>query len=116
MIPYDLVATKMNFWYTSLKNNWPDKAEKIKKEIEQEIDMMEENQDVLIYYSLLEFRHKLQLDYLYSHPGDLDSRFKEFRELRETRDLEGMLEYYYYFFSGMYHFRQKALTTCIELL
>lgn len=109
MIPYDLVATKMNFWYTSLKNNWPDKAEKIKKEIEQEIDMMEENQDVLIYYSLLEFRHKLQLDYLYSHPGDLDSRFKEFRELRETRDLEGMLEYYYYFFSGMYHFRQKAL-------
>ncbi|WP_268313826.1 Rap family tetratricopeptide repeat protein [Bacillus haynesii] len=109
VIPYDLVTTKMNFWYTALKNNWTYEAEKIKNEVKEEIDSMEENQDALIYYSLLDFRHKLQLDYMCSSGGDLDSRFEEFRKLRKLKNLEGMLEYYYNFFAGMYHFRQKEL-------
>ncbi|NPC90790.1 RapH N-terminal domain-containing protein [Bacillus sp. WMMC1349] len=110
IIPYDLVATKMNFWYNSLKNNWIEKAEITKKEVRQLLDNMEENQDVLIYYSLLEFRHKLQLDYLCAGSGgSLEERFEEFREIREKNNLEGMLDYYYHFFSGMYHFRQKEL-------
>ncbi|MEC3606264.1 tetratricopeptide repeat protein [Bacillus glycinifermentans] len=110
VIPYDLVATKMNFWYKALVNNWPDKAEKTKNEVRAIIDSMEENQDALIYYSLLEFRHQLQLDYLSSGAGgDLESRFREFQALRQTKTLEGMLEYYYNFFAGMYHFRQKEL-------
>ncbi|MFN2747288.1 MULTISPECIES: Rap family tetratricopeptide repeat protein [Bacillus] len=110
VIPYDLVAIKMNFWYKTLKQNWPHEAEETKKEIEKLIDQMEQNQEVLIYYSLLEFRHRLQFDYLRSGAeGDLDSRYKKFREIRTTNDLEGMLEYYYHFFAGMYHFRQKEL-------
>ncbi|WP_253907584.1 tetratricopeptide repeat protein [Bacillus sp. WMMC1349] len=109
-IPYDLVATKMNFWYNSLKNNWIHKAEETKEEVRELLENMEENQDVLVYYSLLEFRHKLQLDYLYADSGsDLEERFKEFKRIRERNKLEGMLEYYYQFFSGMYHFRQKEL-------
>ncbi|MFT0804196.1 tetratricopeptide repeat protein, partial [Bacillus swezeyi] len=65
VIPYDLVATKMNFWYSRIKNNDIGNAEKVRREIQREINQMEENQDVLIYYSLLEFRHKLMLAYIY---------------------------------------------------
>ncbi|MDI5789614.1 hypothetical protein PO124_17790 [Bacillus licheniformis] len=43
---------------------------------------MEENQDVLVYYNLLKFRHNLQFDYMYSDPGgNLDARFDEFKKL-----------------------------------
>ncbi|NUJ17362.1 tetratricopeptide repeat protein [Bacillus glycinifermentans] len=105
----------MNFWYRALKNNWPEKAEQMRKEIKEEIEVMEENQDALIYYSLLDFRHKLQLDYLCSgEGGDLNSRFEEFKKIRDENKLEGMLEYYYQFFAGMYHFRQKELILALN--
>ncbi|MCY8713141.1 tetratricopeptide repeat protein [Bacillus haynesii] len=115
VIPYDLVATKMNFWYTALKNNWSGKAEDTRKEVERELEQMEENQDVLVYYNLLLFRHNLQLDYMYSTPGvNLISRFDEFKKIRDHNNLEGMLEYYYHFFAGMYHFRQKELILALN--
>ncbi|MDA1474985.1 Rap family tetratricopeptide repeat protein [Bacillus changyiensis] len=115
VIPYDLVATKMNFWYTSLKNNWIGKAEETKKEVKQLLDNMEENQDALIYYSLLEFRHKLQFDFLSaSSGGSLEERFEKFREIRKKKKLEGMLDYYYHFFTGMYYFRQRELIHALD--
>ncbi|UBF35088.1 hypothetical protein K9N56_11530 [Bacillus sp. PM8313] len=48
-----------------MKNNRRAAAEKAKEEVEQEIAMMEENQDALVYFSLLEFRHQLMLGELY---------------------------------------------------
>ncbi|MFP3879306.1 tetratricopeptide repeat protein, partial [Bacillus paralicheniformis] len=111
VIPYDLVATKMNYWYVALKNDWVDEAEKMKSEVKQEIAIMEENQDVLIYFSLLEFRHKLMLDYICPEAAkDIQVHYEELREkTKGGRNLNGMLEYYYYFFTAMYHFRQKEL-------
>ncbi|MEC1087779.1 tetratricopeptide repeat protein, partial [Bacillus paralicheniformis] len=80
----------------ALKNNWPGQAEDTRKEVEKEIAQMEENQDVLVYYNLLKFRHNLQFDYMYSDPGaNLDARFDEFKKIRDQNNLEGMLEYYY---------------------
>ncbi|MEH6872651.1 tetratricopeptide repeat protein, partial [Bacillus safensis] len=49
-IPYDLVSTRLNFWYTAIKNNLINEAKEIKSEVEQLIMNMEENQDVLLYY------------------------------------------------------------------
>ncbi|MEC1441714.1 tetratricopeptide repeat protein [Bacillus sonorensis] len=115
VIPYDLVATKMNFWYTALKNNWPGRAEDTRKEVERELERMEQNQDVVVYYNLLLFRHNLQFDYMYSDlGGNLASRFEEFTKIRDQNNLEGMLEYYYHFFAGMYHFRQKELILALN--
>ncbi|NPC91262.1 RapH N-terminal domain-containing protein [Bacillus sp. WMMC1349] len=54
----------MNFWYNSLKNHWIRKAKETKKEVRELLINMKKNQDVLVYYSLLKSRHKLQLDYL----------------------------------------------------
>ncbi|MGU9546316.1 response regulator aspartate phosphatase, partial [Bacillus cereus] len=78
VIPYDLVATKMNYWYNCIKNNRSAAAEKAKAEVEQEIKVMEENQDALVYFSLLEFRHQLMLEELY--PGSeikIDKHYKK---------------------------------------
>ncbi|MFN2747238.1 MULTISPECIES: response regulator aspartate phosphatase [unclassified Bacillus (in: firmicutes)] len=111
VIPYDLVATKMNQWYTALKNNWSAIAERVKEEVKQELERMEENQDALVYYSLLVFRHELMLDYLYPDTDrDIEKHYKELKENVGSKNLNGMLEYYYHYFMGMYYFRQKELS------
>ncbi|MFC9414094.1 tetratricopeptide repeat protein, partial [Bacillus velezensis] len=72
---------------------------------------MEENQDVLLYFSLLEFRHKLMLAYMYPNAiKDIEKNYGELKEYEGHGNLTGMLEYYYYFFMGMFYFRQKELT------
>ncbi len=58
------VGLKINEWYYHIQRfNVPD-AEAYKEEIKSMLDHMEENQDLLLYFSLMEFRHKLMLDYL----------------------------------------------------
>lgn len=65
-IPYDLVTKKLNEWYTSIKNDQVEQAEIIKTEVEKELLNLEENQDALLYYQLLEFRHEIMLSYMKS--------------------------------------------------
>ncbi|MEM5022239.1 response regulator aspartate phosphatase RapI [Bacillus subtilis] len=114
-IPYDLVTKKLNEWYTSIKNDQVEKAEIIKTEVEKELLNMEENQDALLYYQLLEFRHEIMLSYMESKEiDDLNSAYETIKEIEEQGQLTGMLEYYYYFFKGMYEFRRKELTTAIS--
>ena len=115
MIPYDWVATKMNHWYIALKNNWIKKAEEMKEQVEKEIEVMEENQDAVVYYQLLKFRHGLMLDYLCPDGmRDIDKQYEDLKVVRENEKLTGMLEYYYNFFAGMYHFREKELILAMK--
>ncbi|WNV80284.1 tetratricopeptide repeat protein [Bacillus atrophaeus] len=114
-IPYDLVTKKLNAWYTSINNDQVEKAERIKKEVEAELVNMEENQDALLYYKLLEFRHEIMLSYMESKEiDDLNSAYETIKEIEEQGQLTGMLEYYYFFFLGMYEFRRKELTSAIS--
>ncbi|MEW6978069.1 hypothetical protein QQS15_03080 [Bacillus pumilus] len=58
------MGLKINEWYYHIQRfNVPD-AEAYKEEIKSMLDHMEENQDLLLYFSLMEFRHQLMLDYL----------------------------------------------------
>ncbi len=114
-IPYDLVTKKLNAWYNLIKNDQVEKAERIKKEVEAELVNMEENQDALLYYQLLEFRHEIMLSYMESKEiDDLNSAYETIKEIEEQGQLTGMLEYYYFFFLGMYEFRRKELTSAIS--
>ncbi|MCY8413418.1 tetratricopeptide repeat protein [Bacillus spizizenii] len=114
-IPYDLVTKKLNAWYTAIKNDRVEQAENIKQEVEMELKSMEENQDALLYYQLLEFRHEIMLSYMESKRIDnLTSTYETIKEIVEQEQLTGMLEYYFYFFKGMYEFRRKELTTAIS--
>ncbi|MDV3522610.1 tetratricopeptide repeat protein [Bacillus subtilis] len=114
-IPYDLVTKKLNAWYTAIKNDRVEQAENIKQEVEMELKSIEENQDALLYYQLLEFRHEIMLSYMESKRIDnLTSTYETIKEIEEQGQLTGMLEYYFYFFKGMYEFRRKELTTAIS--
>ncbi|MCY8989795.1 Rap family tetratricopeptide repeat protein [Bacillus atrophaeus] len=112
-ISYDLVISKLNSWYTTIKKNMIDDAEKMKSEIEFLLQDIQENQDVLLYYQLLEFRHELMLIYLKSK--DVEDVQATYEILKEKEDsLTNMLEYYYFFFVGMYEFRRKELESAIS--
>lgn len=68
---------------------------------------MEEDQDLHLYYSLMEFRHNLMLEYL--EPLE-KMRIEEQPRLsdllleidKKQARLTGLLEYYFNFFRGMY--------------
>ncbi|MCY9089357.1 MULTISPECIES: response regulator aspartate phosphatase RapI [Bacillus mojavensis subgroup] len=114
-IPYDIVTKKLNDWYTSIKNDQVGQAEIIKTEVEKELLNMEENQDALLYYQLLDFRHEIMLSYMKSKEiENLHNAYETIKEIEKQGQLTGMLEYYFYFFKGMYEFRRKELTTAIS--
>ncbi|MHA8037174.1 response regulator aspartate phosphatase RapA [Bacillus subtilis] len=115
-IPSSYVGLKINEWYTHIRQFHVAEAERVKLEVEREIEDMEEDQDLLLYYSLMEFRHRVMLDYI--KPFGEDTSQLEFSELLE--DIEGnqykltrLLEYYFNFFRGMYEFKQKMFVSAM---
>ncbi|MCY9165902.1 tetratricopeptide repeat protein [Bacillus atrophaeus] len=115
-IPSSHVGVKINEWYKMIRQFSIPDAEILKAEVEQEIQQMEEDQDLLIYYSLMCFRHQLMLDYL--EPGPAYGDRPTVTELLETietpqKKLTGLLKYYSLFFRGMYEFGQKEYVEAI---
>ncbi|MCY8502027.1 tetratricopeptide repeat protein [Bacillus inaquosorum] len=110
------VGVKINEWYKMIRQFSVPDAEVLKAEVEQDIQQMEEDQDLLIYYSLMCFRHQLMLDYL--EPGQPYGNRPTVTELLETietpqKKLTGLLKYYSLFFRGMYEFDQKEYVEAI---
>ncbi len=115
-IPSSYVGLKINEWYTHIRQFHVAEAERVKLEVEREIEDMEEDQDLLLYYSLMEFRHRVMLDYI--KPFGEDTSQLEFSELLEDIEgnqykLTGLLEYYFNFFRGMYEFKQKVFVSAM---
>lgn len=74
---------------------------------------MEEDQDLLLYYSLMEFRHRVMLDYI--KPFGEDTSQLEFSELLEDIEgnqykLTGLLEYYFNFFEECMNLSRRCLS------
>lgn len=86
----------------------------LKAEIERDIEVMEEDQDLLIYYQLMAFRHKIMLEY--TLPSD-ENRMELSEYLNKIeghkKKLDNMRAYYYNFFRGMYEFRNGEYTRAI---
>ncbi|MGK9265450.1 response regulator aspartate phosphatase RapA [Bacillus inaquosorum] len=115
-IPSSYVGLKINEWYTHIRQFHVGEAERVKLEVEREIEDMEEDQDLLLYYSLMEFRHRVMLDYI--KPFGEDTSQLEFSELLEDIEgnqykLTGLLDYYFNFFRGMYDFKQKMFVSAM---
>ncbi|MCO4851217.1 response regulator aspartate phosphatase RapA [Bacillus vallismortis] len=115
-IPSSYVGLKINEWYTHIRQFHVAEAERVKLEVEREIEDMEEDQDLLLYYSLMDFRHRVMLDYI--KPLGEDTSHLEFSELLEDIEgnqykLTGLLDYYFNFFRGMFEFKQKMFVSAM---
>ncbi|MCO4850693.1 response regulator aspartate phosphatase [Bacillus vallismortis] len=117
LIPSSTVGVKINEWYKYIRMFAVPDAEILKAEVEEEIKHMEEDQDLLLYYSLMCFRHQLMLDYL--EPKSLNEARPKISDLLEKIEssqtkLKGVLEYYGNFFKGMNEFDKKEYIKAIR--
>jgi hypothetical protein len=104
------VSGLFNVWYVYLRSHEISKAVTIKLEIDKKLRDLEEDEkeDILLYYSLLELRHKILL--------------KQFNGieiiLRKIEPFKGRmndtLTYYYHFFKGMYAYSTNNYNEAID--
>ncbi|MFJ5963296.1 tetratricopeptide repeat protein [Bacillus sp. NPDC093026] len=116
-IPSSEVGVKINQWYTHICKFEVKEAKEMKRLVEQEIRDMEEDQDLLLYYSLMDFRHQMMLQHLSPiHAGSEPLHAVSFpKEIEDAEDeMTGLLAYYFHFFHGMYAFIQRRYIEAIS--
>ncbi|QHZ45022.1 Rap family tetratricopeptide repeat protein [Bacillus sp. NSP9.1] len=109
-IAFEAVGNSLNQWYGLIRQNHIAEAAAMREEIKRTLETMEENQDVLLYFNLIDSRFKL-LTERYEESGTL---LQNMRKTPEEIGTDNMLQYYFYFFGGMYEFYQKNFTTAIN--
>lgn len=118
VIPSSAVGQKINEWYRYIRTFSVPDAEVLKAEIQQELKHMQHDSNLLLYYSLMEFRHQLMLDYLEPleklNIEDQPSLSELSRNIDSNQaDLKGLLDYYVNFFRGMYEFDKREFISAI---
>ncbi|SPT93115.1 response regulator aspartate phosphatase [Bacillus tequilensis] len=117
LIPYHYVTTDMNHWYVVIKQGRVKKAKEMKQKVEKEFDMMEKNEKAAVYLQLLKLRHEIMLSYL--EPDSVKNIDGVYSDLKKTKEnmapesLTNTIEFYYHFFTGMYHFRTRDLVIAL---
>ncbi|WP_100487843.1 RapH N-terminal domain-containing protein [Sporolactobacillus pectinivorans] len=105
------VADKMNEWYRAIQNYEVEKSHQLQREIKQLLNHMEEDQTVLLYYSLLDFRMRLNDE----NPEQKEKATKTLKSIDNNEEqLTGILNYYYWFFKGMYEFKGHNYSAAIS--
>ncbi|MEC3606532.1 Rap family tetratricopeptide repeat protein [Bacillus glycinifermentans] len=103
------VANTLNTWYRAIRRNDTEQSIRLFEEIGPLLAEMEEDQEVLIYYSLLELRHKIML---------YDTRGKKIEHQEELTNggstASDITSYYYYLFSGAYEVYKKNYEQAIS--
>ncbi|ASB88414.1 MULTISPECIES: tetratricopeptide repeat protein [Bacillus] len=110
-IAYEKVARMLNEWYGTIKRHQVPKAISMKEEIQSVLPYMEENQDLLLYFNLLDLRHNLMLEKLSDSKEAYEKIKKQEEQVKETNK---MIQYYSLFFSGVYEFYKKNFIDAIN--
>lgn len=110
-IAYEEVAKMLNQWYVMIKRHEISQAVSIKYDIENQLPNMEENQDLLLYFNLLDYRHKLLTEEFAASNRLFEDIQHQKADMQSTDD---MIEYYFFFFAGMYEFHKKDYTNAIN--
>ncbi|MEC2715474.1 tetratricopeptide repeat protein, partial [Bacillus cereus] len=90
------VTKMLNDWYIEIRARHVGKAHNLKLEIDQKIHNIEEDQNLLLYYALLDFRHQYMLDSLSIGKDSFD----KVDSLGVPADQ--FLQYYYHFFKAIH--------------
>jgi response regulator aspartate phosphatase I len=109
-INFEKVARDLNDWYGVIKQNDIPKATTMREKIIKILPNMEENQNVLLYFNLIDSRFKVMTEN-YSESGNLLEKVK-YEALERTTD--DMIQYYFYLFNGMYYFYEKDFIKAIN--
>ncbi|MGX4765446.1 response regulator aspartate phosphatase [Bacillus mojavensis] len=110
----EYVANFLNEWYMAIKQQNVEAAEKYFKEVKSLFDDMEEDQEVLMYYSLLEERHKMMMYQVKGTDFPKHSYFNK-RHAREIQKTDNMIEYYFFLFEALYESYNRNFENAISL-
>ncbi|MGG0364705.1 aspartate phosphatase, partial [Bacillus velezensis] len=108
------VANILNDWYIAIKQQDAESAEKYFEEIKPLLDEMEEDQEVLMYYSLLEERHRMLLYQVRGKELPSHSYFNE-NHADKIQKTDHMIEYYFYLFEALYESYNRNFESAISL-
>ncbi|MES1051419.1 tetratricopeptide repeat protein [Bacillus thuringiensis] len=92
----ELVTNLLNEWYKTIRSRHIANCNKLKIEIDGKINNIDQDQELLLYYSLLNFRHQ----YLMDHLSIGKESFKDIESFPTPTD--GLLVYYYHFFKAIH--------------
>ncbi|MFC4619211.1 tetratricopeptide repeat protein [Camelliibacillus cellulosilyticus] len=102
------VTSLLNDWYLNIKFQNVDEANRLKEEIDNNKEIIERDQTHMIYYMLLDFRHKLLL-------RQYDQAAFDLTKIETKKDqMDGLLTYYYLFFKGNYEYSIEQYEKAIE--
>ncbi|MED4125361.1 aspartate phosphatase [Halalkalibacterium halodurans] len=104
------VANRLNEWYDTIKQQDVERASNLRNEVQEAINQMEEDQNVLLYFNLIDSRYKLLIEQF----DESGSILKSVKEQSEQTETDHLLRYYYYFFSGLYEFGRRKIIEAIH--
>ncbi|PFK47121.1 hypothetical protein COI93_02295 [Bacillus cereus] len=96
VVTKEQIKHSLDAWYQSMLQQQVEKATRLKEEIDEKIVNVEEDQSLLLYYTLLDFRYKVLTDWVAVKEDSLD--------IVESFEIptEGFLAYYYHLFKAMH--------------
>ncbi|QHQ82242.1 TSUP family transporter [Bacillus subtilis] len=101
-IPSPVVAIKINEWYKHIKRFNVKEAQMLREEVRKDIDVMEEDEQAVLYFQLMEFRHQLMTDYVQPSKEPLEKSDYLKAVEGQGKKMSAILEYY-----GAYsHYRE----------
>ncbi|MER3123828.1 Rap family tetratricopeptide repeat protein [Bacillus pumilus] len=109
IISAEQVGNRLNDWRIAIRKHDVHSANAMYKELKQLLQEMEENQEVLTYYSLLEGKYKLML---YERRG---KKLNEQTELDCPSKTNDLIEYYFYLYKALYASYNRDYASAIGL-
>ncbi|PEU15509.1 MULTISPECIES: Rap family tetratricopeptide repeat protein [unclassified Bacillus (in: firmicutes)] len=102
------ITQLLNDWYQAMLKQQLVKAKELKILIDNEMKNVEDNQNLLLYYSLLDFRYQALIDWVSINQNSFD-KMNSFRT-----PADDFLAYYYHFFKGFHSTLTANYTEALE--
>lgn len=109
----EIVGAKIVEWYSCIIARSIDQAIHLQAEIKDMLKKMEESDQILAYYSLVEYRFNMMMD----QTTDREAGYEMFNRIDPIvkSSMDNLLHYYYYFISGQHEFLQEHYRSAIKL-
>ncbi|MCR9040973.1 hypothetical protein QRX25_10295 [Bacillus sp. L381] len=101
------VVNVLNNWYSAIMKGEIQAALTLKEDSERMLPDMEDNESVILYCQLIQLKHRMLLQRM---DGNIDLPEPD----QANSSIDGVLEYYYYFFKGIYEAHRSHNSNAID--